>query len=306
MPILVCIFSFLFPAAMAYYRGVPVQMFVFEVTDQSAADFFADTRTGDDTSVAEARAADTFMKNGGYGIPVVPFATADLVSAIPLWHVNQFSTGVTVGENGGGPNPAGQRNVINLDRADPGYSPLWNLWWGTEMPINYDADQFSNADQASMANGFEFFVTPMYVNCPDVGPVGTTMNEMKMEVDGFETDIELNGADDAFTILGSAPPLILTAGIPVKFMANDGTIVGMTETNIMGAYEYTLMASDIPAGTTEIQVLAVLVGEDGAEDKQQIRTIPVTMGDGSSGGVKTLMMTGGWTAMTIVAAMMMV
>lgn len=33
--------------------------------------------------------------------------TEAFVSAIPLWHLNQYSFGVVPGENGGGPDPAG-------------------------------------------------------------------------------------------------------------------------------------------------------------------------------------------------------
>jgi hypothetical protein len=91
---------------MVFYRGTTVQTFVFEVTSEDAALYFADTRSGDTTSVSPGDSLTT-----GYEIPIVPFATMDFVSAIPLWHVNQFSHGVVEGM-GGGPNPDGMRNVI--------------------------------------------------------------------------------------------------------------------------------------------------------------------------------------------------
>jgi hypothetical protein len=91
---------------MVFYRGTTVQTFVFEVTSEDAAMYFANTRSGDATSVSR----DTTLITG-YEIPIVEFATTDFVSAIPLWHVNQFSNGVMEGM-GGGPNPAGMRNVI--------------------------------------------------------------------------------------------------------------------------------------------------------------------------------------------------
>jgi len=89
-----------------YYRGVEVWTYLFEVTDKSAADCFASTRTTD---------------NPNYAIIVTPFASPSSgVLAAPLWHLNQFSNGVVEGENNGGPSPAGMRNVINLDRGDAG------------------------------------------------------------------------------------------------------------------------------------------------------------------------------------------
>ena len=254
---------------MVFYRGTDVTTYVFEVTDASAAAFFADTRSADGTT-AEGRAI------SDYAIPVVPFATPDLVTAIRLWHFNQFSYGVVEGVNGGGPNPAGMRNVINLDRPDPGYSPLWQILWATEVPINYEADQFSNAMQATEGSGFEFFTTPMYVNCPDIGPVGMT-NDLKAT--SFEQDIVLT-SDDAmmYTIIGSAPSLIMQGGVEVTFVTEAGDVIGSTETNMMGGYEYTMSASDIPEGVMMIKVMS---------NEEEIRTIMVTEGGSGASGIAT-------------------
>lgn len=90
-----------------WYKCQPITTYIFEVTDQSAADYFADTRTEDPNDFA-------------FAIPVVDYASSSGVRAIPLRHVNQYSNGVMEGVNGGGPSPAGMRNIINLDRADPG------------------------------------------------------------------------------------------------------------------------------------------------------------------------------------------
>jgi hypothetical protein len=148
-----------------------------------------------------------------------------------------------------------------LDRPDPGYSPLWNILWATEMPINYSADQFSNAQQASTDGLFAFFQTPMYVNCPDIGLVGTEMNTLKLsDNDEFMTTIALGGDDmmmeDMFTLIGTSPALIFAADEPITFVAKpSGDVVGETTTNIMGGYEYDLEAAMIPDGTTEIVVM---------------------------------------------------
>jgi hypothetical protein len=160
-----------------------------------------------------------------------------------------------------------------LDRTDAGYSPLWNLLWATAMPINYSADQFSNAIQGTVDNGFEFFTTPMYVNCPDIGLVGEELNPLK--ADSFETDVML-GYLSSFTLIGTSPDLIFQPDETISFVAvPSNTTVGETTTNMMGAYEYDLSASDIPDGTTKIAVLY---------SGWAIRTILVDMMDDESAG----------------------
>lgn len=270
-----------------FYKGVEVWTYVFEVTDQSAADYLGPmtrtTSTSTDISPERAAVVDSLsmMMTTGFEITVLPnFATADFVAAIPIWHVNQFSRGVTIeNANGGGPNPMGMRNVIDMDRPDPGYSPLWQIYWATEMPIDYTADELSNAMGASMEeNGFMFVEdAPMYVNCPNIGLVGTTMNPMKKEK--FQTMIDASkigitdGMMSSFAVIGSHASLIMQGGVPIKFMSDDGTVVGTTETNMMGGYEAELMASAIPADAKEINVLVAKEGEE----VMTIRTIKVGM-----------------------------
>lgn len=242
------------------YRGVEVWTYVFEVSDQSAADFFASTRSSD-VAVQRAKLVT------GFEIPVVTaFATPDFVSAIPIYHVNQFSRGVVEGSNGGGPNPAGMRNVIDLDRLDAGYSPLWQIVWATEMPINYMADQLSDADNGTSANGFEWFWAPMYVNCPDIGLLSNDTNSLKEEE--FMSTIILDSGKDSFYIMGSFPSLIMQNAIPITFTTDDGTVIGTTKTNMMGGYEHELMKADIPKGTIDILVID-------ARENETLRTIMV-------------------------------
>jgi hypothetical protein len=157
-----------------------------------------------------------------------------------------------------------------LDRTDAGYSPLWNLLWADVMPINYSADQFSNAMQGTFDNGFEFFTTPMYVNCPNIGLVGEELNPSK--ADSFETDISLLGNLTSFTLIGTSPDLIFQADQAIMFVAvPSNSTIGEITTNMMGAYEYDLSASDIPDGTTEIEVMY---------DGELIRTIMIDIEDG--------------------------
>ena len=173
----------------------------------------------------------------------------------------------------------------NLDRTDAGYSPLWNLRWATEMPINYSADEFSNAAQATSDNGFVFASTPMYINCPDIGMVGE-MNPLK--ADEFETMIVLMNGDDSFFLLGTSPDLILVAGAPVQIVAEPSKeMLGETMTNMLGGYEYELMADDIPDGTTSVVVM---------HNGTVIRTIEVMEGTDNGSGA------GKWTSMVAFVA----
>jgi hypothetical protein len=246
-----------------FYKGQEITTYVFEVTDQAAKDFFDPlTRTSGD--------ADFAVTVSQFGI------SGTNVFSIPLWHVNQFSRGVTAGM-GGGPSPDGQRNIINSDRGMPGYSPLWQLFWLTEMPVDYLADQVSHFEDMTADNGFVWATTPMFVNCPDVGAVGTEENSLKL--DTYETMIDPSA--DSNWVIGSDMSLIFQAGVEVMFEASETvvtplsndvgtireTVVATTQTNGMGAYEYELMSSDIPAGATKISVVV---------DSTVIRTIEVT------------------------------
>ena len=142
------------------------------------------------------------------------------------------------------------------------------------MPINYSADEFSNAAQATSDNGFVFIGTPMYINCPDIGLVGE-MNPLK-QAKGFQPSIVLMDGADSFFVLGSALDLILVANATIMFMAEpSGETIGETMTNMLGGYEYELMAMDIPDGTTEVVVM---------HNGTTIRTIQVMAGlDNGSG-----------------------
>eukprot|EP00934_Nitzschia_sp_Nitz4_P009487 Nitzschia sp. Nitz4//scaffold87_size112219//15007//17762//NITZ4_004062-RA/size112219-augustus-gene-0.58-mRNA-1//-1//CDS//3329559333//9477//frame0 len=254
---------------IVYYRGVEVWTYLFEVTDASAAAAFASTRT---SSTSESRASDS-----DFAITVTTFGSASAVRSIPLWHVNQFERGVTEGENGGGPNPAGMKNVINLDRADFGYSPLWQLYWATEVPLNFNADDFSNIDQGTSANGFEFLIPPMWVNCPDIGMVGEEVNPLKAET--YMTTVDTDESD-WFVIIGSDAAVIMTGDVEVTLMADDGTELDTVLTNFMGGYEFELSKDDIPSGVSELSV--VIGGET-------VRTIMVEGDSGSSSAGASLM-----------------
>ena len=232
-----------------WYKGVEVQTFVFEVTDQKLADLFSYTRTEDPADPA-------------YSITVVDFASNIKVKSALLWHLNQFSHGVTTGENGGGPNPEGMRNIINLDRGDPGYSPLWQIFWVNELPINHEADQVSNPND--MEKEFQSIITPMFVNCPDIGKVGEENTRKK---NTFEMSIDRS--KETNWILGSHMSTIMKPDIPITFYSDGGgkkeELVTIT-TNSMGAFEYELQSSDIPDDATEIIVML---------KTETIRTIPV-------------------------------
>ena len=255
-----------------WYNCVEVWTYVFEVTDITAAEHFAYTRPEESPVSPSA----TRALGSGFEIAVTPSmgsAATMTVNSIPIWHINQYGRGVEAG-TGGGPDPNGMRNVINLDRPDAGYSPLWQAFWATELPIDYSANEASNNVAMSSANGFEFFVTPMFINCPNIGPVDKgVVNEDK--TDEFTLTIDM-GEESAW-LLGSHMSLIFQAEMPVTFVsAEDGTEIGSTMTNIMGAYEYQMMTADIPSGTGEVKVMS---------GDTVIRTISVVGGGESSAPV---------------------
>lgn len=234
---------------IVWYKCQPVTTYLFEVTDEDAAEYFAPTRTEDPSDFA-------------FAIPVVDFASKMTgVRAIPLRHVNQYSRGVLEGVNGGGPSSAGMRNVIDLDRPDPGYSPLWSIDWVTQLPINYNADQASSFSDMNGQYGYEFVPTPMFVNCPDIGNLGDVVLE---KTNGFAPYIDIKL--DSNWILGSDMSLIFKADIPISFKVDGGVEIASTTTNMMGAYEYELETADIPEGTSMVDVVA---------NGETIRTIEV-------------------------------
>lgn len=152
------------------------------------------------------------------------------------------------------------RNVINLDRGDDGYSPLWNVFWMTELPMNYKADEISNAVDVKTDTGFALFVAPMFINCPDIGKVATSANVLRQDLTGM-----IDASQNSTMVLGSDPSLIFQKGVPISFIT-DGVQIANTQTNFAGAYQLELESCKIPAGTTEIEVMA---------NNAQIRTIAV-------------------------------
>jgi hypothetical protein len=244
---------------LAWYKGVEVWTYVFEVTHAKAAEYFAYTR--DDPT-------DT-----SYGITVVStYATSTYVSAIPLVHMNQYTAGVT-SKNFGGPSDVGMRNIINLDRPDAGYSPLWRIDWATMLPIGYSADQVSNMLDLTKANGFQYIQLPIYINCPNIGSVGTAINSAKLSK--FQTTIDMS--KEYNMILGSDKSLVLMPNVTVDFMSMN-KIIGTTQTLMLGSYQYNLASEKIPAGAMSVEVYV---------NGTMIRSINVTNSVGAGTGNKS-------------------
>lgn len=222
---------------MAWFDGHEVQTFVFESTSQDFADYInPKTRVG--------AAADA---GSGWESTVSQFASAGGVSAIPIWHINQYQTGVTAGHNNGGPSGIGQRNVIDKDRLDPGYSPLWQVYWATQVPVGFSADDASNSDQFTEANGFKIAQTPMYVNCPNLGPHGgTTPNAMK-HAGAFDSEPDVKG-QSMITLEGSIP---MQEGVALSVQL-DGHEIATTTTGMMGLFTYDLATSLLAPGANTI------------------------------------------------------
>jgi hypothetical protein len=92
---------------LVWYNCVQVWTYVFEVSNAAAARHF------ESTQVATGRAS-----GSGFDIAVTPDMRDPItgtMNAIPLWHVNQYSRGVTAATSGG-PSPTGMRNVSGRRR----------------------------------------------------------------------------------------------------------------------------------------------------------------------------------------------
>ena len=237
-------------AVMAWYRGWQVQTFVFETTSQAFADAYNPlTRTGTAGSA-----------NSGFEIVVTPFVQGSSVTFAPIWHLNQYSTGVTTGTNHGGPSDMGQRNVIDKDRMDLGYSPLWQVHWVAKVPVGYSADMASHAAQITGANGFEVMVTPMFVNCPNVGPHGGGA-ENTDKASSFGA-----GSLEAGSTVKVEGALVMEAGKTVKAFVGTNEVASAT-TGMMGGYVLEVRADDLAVGDNTVEV------KDGAGNVLQTVTL---------------------------------
>lgn len=114
--------------------------------------------------------------------------------------------------------------------------------------MNFMANQASNSNDMTSANGFEFFESPMFVNCPDIGPIGPDNLEA---VDEFQLDIVTS--EETNIVQGSDMTLVMQAGVEVDFVA-DGTSVGTTSTSMMGSYQMNIPGSSIPEGAATVMV----------------------------------------------------
>ncbi len=224
---------------MAWYEGDEAQTFVFETTSAEFADFINPrTRSG---AFAEA--------GSGYEAAVSPqMATLAGVNALPIWHVNQYTTGVEAGVNNGGPSGVGQRNVIDADRLDPGYSPLWQVWWATQVPPGYSADEAVSAEQITDESGFAIAKTPMYVNCPNIGPHGGSPADRSVDA-GLAFDPVARVDEGGSVVLEGSIPM--QAGVEVTAMAGDA-VLGTATTAMMGLYTFTVEAGDLPEGLNTV------------------------------------------------------
>lgn len=246
---------------MAWYDGEDAQTFVFETTSQAFADYINPMTRPAAMPGYEASVVDGFMGDWG-------------VSAIPIWHVNQYFTGVTPGLNNGGPSEMGQRNIIDRDRQDAGYSPLWQVFWATQLPLGYQADDArSDSDFQDAAgdaiNGFEIARTPMFVNCPNIGPHGgTPVSDSGASRFGID---DVSGMDTV-TIEGS---LVMAGGVDVTLHHGDDVIRTDT-TGMMGAYSFDVPVSTLDAGDNTLTVMD--------PDGNEVATYTLSNGEDAAGG----------------------
>ncbi len=221
---------------MVWYKGVEVQTFVFETTSQQFADYFNPiTRTGTAAT-----------RGSGYEISVVSFVSQGRVNTIPIYHLNQYSLGVTQGVNNGGPWKGGGKNIIGFDRNTGGYSPLWQVFWVAKVPIDYSADQASNPAQLTTDNGFQVNPAPMYVNCPNVGPVGGGATNPK-KASSFGRSV---GSGETFNLAGA---LVMVGNKAVTAYLGQ-TVLATATTNMMGAFVFNISADKLADGQSTISV----------------------------------------------------
>lgn len=221
---------------MVWYKSVEVQTFLFETTSQQLADHY-------NPLTREGSAA---LSGSGFEITVTNFVQENKVVTIPIFHLNQYSMGVVPGENHGGPWNGGGKNIIGLDRGDAGYSPLWQVFWVSKVPIDYTADHASNQAQLTTANGFEVTATPMFVNCPDVGPRGGGETNPK-KASTFSQSVN---PGQTFTLAGS---LVMEADKTVRAYLGERELAA-TQTNMMGAYIFSVSADQVPEGPATISI----------------------------------------------------
>jgi hypothetical protein len=222
---------------MVWYRGVEIQTFVFETTSQAFADHFNPV----------TRVGNAALPGSGYEITTNVFVVGGRVSTLPIWHVNQYWAGVTPGVNNGGPWKGGMKNIIDHDRGDPGYTPLWQVFWVSQVPLDFTADLASNAAQITEANGFRVIQAPMFVNCPNVGPRGgSTPNPNKATTFGLSQV----STGETVRVMGA---LVMQAGASIDAFVG-GTKVATATTAMMGGYQFDLLASVFSAGANTITV----------------------------------------------------
>lgn len=124
------------------------------------------------------------------------------------------------------------------------------------------------------------------------------MDENPTKTEEFQTAID-GSTDDTHLIIGSHMSLIMQGNVEVSFRTNNGVNVGSTMTNVMGAYEYEIKNSDLPNGTTSIEVVA---------QDEIVRSIPVvdtgsaSVTDNDSGAT---LLTGSFCALTLASFLLL-
>lgn len=221
----------------AWWNGSQVQTFAFETSSQALADLWNPT----------TRAGNASRAGSGYEMTVAQLNVSGTVPAIPILHVRQYSDGVTPGAHPRGPSPTGMRNVIGVGRSEPGYSPLGQILWVSQLPPDYKQDEASHVDQFTEANGFRVSPLPMYVNCPIVGPAGANNTAKKTT---FVAAPVLNATDDV-TLQGA---LVMLGGQNMTARTGSATLANAT-TSMMGAFVFHVNASSLAQGENTIEAV---------------------------------------------------
>jgi len=224
---------------IVWYKGVEVWTYVFETTDMVASDYFA---------AITRPVADPL-----YRITTTEFWTReDGVASAPMYFLNQYRKGVT-SENYGGPDREGMRNVVDVDRPDPGYSPLRKWFWVSQTPLDLSADAVSNKNQLSGSNGFQVVETNFFSNCPLAGQVRQQTNAAKQQ--SFATAIDVS--KPVVHVQGADPRYVLEESIDASLRTIAGSTIVSTTSNWLGGFDLRVDTFSIPDTTGSKVVVAV-------------------------------------------------
>lgn len=235
---------------IAWYKGVDAWMYVLETNDARGADFFAYTRPQRDST------NNTNNIDGILNIHVNPdFAVVGRIQSNPLYFLNAYTKNVIRGQNNGGPNSAGMRNIVPFHRVNPQYSSLVQLNWVKSVPMDFSADQATSVDDLTGVNGFQTEPVAWFINAPILGPVVMSSSNNSLPTTptttkSFLASVSVN--QNSSRIMGSEWTFRNIEGLSIQLLTPQGNVLAETQTDQFGVYEMTVSSSTIPPGISVV------------------------------------------------------